>query len=834
MEAFITGQTVVTPTGAFARNTDPRRPSDNNFNHSGSGSNMNYNNATNNELDGSDKKDGVVLAERTSQLMSSYRDFISGQEDEEMIMNRIYSDGGSAGNTAGATRRISNTNANTNANNNGSSNKNKADAHIAPLLREWGQSNTTSRCELEMEQVLWADGNNNYDDYSYDSWDKKYRYTHHPFYHSRKLKRFLLAVLVSSAIIGTIVLGVKSSKRKALAAEARNVQKLDEEMKEILDVELAEKIESQKKKKPALDLKHEDMGMDAGSEKKPQAEAVSGNTAPHVDKELAEEIVANVIDKKAEEASNKGAEKAPAEEEVVVVNAPSPPVDIPTFNIKEDNPASPQEQQQPTANNQVDQSYPPSHDERNEAITRHILCCSSNPTPIPQTEQQPQKGLRSTNPVDEQANLNGNIAAAEYARAESYHPQWYNRSNGWVGSTYNEGIAFCSSQLEDMDDSNSQMQLCPYKVYCPTGAHHIPLGGYRVDNSLGDGNENGSDGSGVGEPTPMSRSPIGDYTNGWVQVGVENVCVQVTIMGESNDDGTTTTGSNEAMDGVLDEIKQSNIHFAGSNTDQQQKEDAQEAEAPAAEGSSVQEEEQVQVNEDANTQGHDTTDKPNYSKYDQDAINDVNNKEIGLVEQVYVPSSQKKQEDEKTEQEVVQQEVVEEKDTSSKPVEEVQQDEPAAPSSQSQSSSSSSFANTDGKATATATSSKLNMTTILHQKFKPLWLSAKEGWTGGSHNDAAEYCRTIRGKQLCPYSAMCPHGPGHAVMGGRHQLEFNVEGVQYAPVLGGENHWVMIGTTENEGEMKCKTHRQLEGKLPEWGLTGDNPELKKYVMCCSI
>lgn len=80
---------------------------------------------------------------------------------------------------------------------------------------------------------------------------------------------------------------------------------------------------------------------------------------------------------------------------------------------------------------------------------------------------------------------------------------------------------------------------------------------------------------------------------------------------------------------------------------------------------------------------------------------------------------------------------------------------------------------------------------------------------------------------------MCPHGPGNEVMGGRHRLEFVVNGEQYAPVLGGENHWVMVGNN-GEADHKCKTHRQLEGHVPAWGLNGDNKEIKQHVMCCTV
>jgi hypothetical protein len=132
---------------------------------------------------------------------------------------------------------------------------------------------------------------------------------------------------------------------------------------------------------------------------------------------------------------------------------------------------------------------------------------------------------------------------------------------------------------------------------------------------------------------------------------------------------------------------------------------------------------------------------------------------------------------------------------------------------------------------------------LVHNQFKPVWLSSKEGWNGGSYDDAVALCSSFREpKQLCPYSAMCPHGPGGAIMGG---LELSIEGEQYAPVMGGKNHWVMIGNVSSEinrttieskdkDMSTCQTHRQFHGKNPDWGFNGDRRELKQYIMCCTV
>lgn len=124
---------------------------------------------------------------------------------------------------------------------------------------------------------------------------------------------------------------------------------------------------------------------------------------------------------------------------------------------------------------------------------------------------------------------------------------------------------------------------------------------------------------------------------------------------------------------------------------------------------------------------------------------------------------------------------------------------------------------------------------ILHQKFKPLWLGVNEGWNGGSHDDAIQFCESIRGRKLCSYAVICPKGdgPDAIVMGGRHMAEFKVENEQYAPLFGSGNNWVMIGQKDGDPSTKCKTYHQLEKKHPEWGLNSDRADIKKNIMCCN-
>lgn len=136
-------------------------------------------------------------------------------------------------------------------------------------------------------------------------------------------------------------------------------------------------------------------------------------------------------------------------------------------------------------------------------------------------------------------------------------------------------------------------------------------------------------------------------------------------------------------------------------------------------------------------------------------------------------------------------------------------------------------------AAATSSLVSFDLSKILHEKFRPLWLGSAEGWNGGSHEEAMEFCANVRGKTLCPYSAMCPLGPGHNVMYGRKPVDFSGDGEQYAPVYGHANRWVMVGQKNGDPATTCMSHEQLERKEPVWGSTGENPEQKMHIMCCN-
>ena len=48
-----------------------------------------------------------------------------------------------------------------------------------------------------------------------------------------------------------------------------------------------------------------------------------------------------------------------------------------------------------------------------------------------------------------------NSAPYEYV-SQNYHPNWYERTDGWRGNTYDEAVTFCASQT----NGNEKMMLC--------------------------------------------------------------------------------------------------------------------------------------------------------------------------------------------------------------------------------------------------------------------------------------------------------------------------------------------------------------------------------------
>ena len=99
--------------------------------------------------------------------------------------------------------------------------------------------------------------------------------------------------------------------------------------------------------------------------------------------------------------------------------------------------------------------------------------------------------------------------------------------------------------------------------------------------------------------------------------------------------------------------------------------------------------------------------------------------------------------------------------------------------------------------------------------YMPLGFSQEKGWVGQTYGDAFTSCGQQGGRNLCPYEAICPVGPGGKPLGGYRE---EGDGGSWVPIFDdvNGNDWV-----------------QVLKELPDWGQTGiGNEEISRHVFCC--
>ena len=129
-----------------------------------------------------------------------------------------------------------------------------------------------------------------------------------------------------------------------------------------------------------------------------------------------------------------------------------------------------------------------------------------------------------------------------------------------------------------------------------------------------------------------------------------------------------------------------------------------------------------------------------------------------------------------------------------------------------------------------------NVNVVIQGMMAPTWYGKSDGWNGGSHSDAVNYCEnSAGGKTLCPYVGYCPNGEGHQPFPG-HPVDFNSETVQWSPwVEGGMKGWVLVSQMYQNSATTCMSYKDLEGGTPSWDENGSSnsfAEAKKYILCC--
>jgi hypothetical protein len=139
--------------------------------------------------------------------------------------------------------------------------------------------------------------------------------------------------------------------------------------------------------------------------------------------------------------------------------------------------------------------------EGSEGVTRYVACCRARAN-------------------DGTATVIANIPSIADAEAEQefitqesmekFKGQWFDRTTGWKGATYNQAISFCASK--------GKMIVCPYEAYCVDGINSVPFGGVKVGFN--------------GEKEQWA--PIANKNDEWVQIGPENKCITKSQMQEQS------------------------------------------------------------------------------------------------------------------------------------------------------------------------------------------------------------------------------------------------------------------------------------------------------------
>ena len=121
--------------------------------------------------------------------------------------------------------------------------------------------------------------------------------------------------------------------------------------------------------------------------------------------------------------------------------------------------------------------------------------------------------------------------------------------------------------------------------------------------------------------------------------------------------------------------------------------------------------------------------------------------------------------------------------------------------------------------------------------FKAQWFGRADGYKGTTYSEAALFCNNVAGMELCPIVAYCPNGPVAESVGKPLFLQLPAfEGEQWSPVIAdydGDDVYVLTGTINGNPTTTCHTYRHFhDGKIPQWGIDGSEPEKKLYTLCC--
>ena len=98
------------------------------------------------------------------------------------------------------------------------------------------------------------------------------------------------------------------------------------------------------------------------------------------------------------------------------------------------------------------------------------------------------------------------------AISSKYNPKFYSRTQNYQGHTFSDAIQFCKDNYPKNEDEKHGVP-CGYQVYCPEGPNTVPFGGYESGVGVGDG--------GIYAPIVS----VEEHWIGWVQLSEGHSCV---------------------------------------------------------------------------------------------------------------------------------------------------------------------------------------------------------------------------------------------------------------------------------------------------------------------
>ena len=148
-------------------------------------------------------------------------------------------------------------------------------------------------------------------------------------------------------------------------------------------------------------------------------------------------------------------------------------------------------------------------------IASFSIIDTSSENVVPQEET----AIEEAQHIKKKERLHLEAAHILYQRISSkYNPKFYSRSEGnYQGYTFSDAIQFCKDHYPEEEDEKHGVP-CGYQVYCPEGPNTVPFGGYEAGVGVGDG----------GMYAPIVSAE--EHWIGWVQLNEEHSCVAYNML----------------------------------------------------------------------------------------------------------------------------------------------------------------------------------------------------------------------------------------------------------------------------------------------------------------